>query len=794
MSEFKGMWWWSVVLCCVLSVSCGKGEQAPIYHDASYSVEMRVADLLGRMTLEEKLGQMNIPCVYKPELGGLRPDQADAARLFSEGTVFEEIPNYKAKYDACRKFTEGSLFESLGPGGGFFTMANTIIPGGARKQAEFFNELQRIALEKTRLGIPLLQVEEGTHGLMCSESIVFPEGLALGSSWNMPMLQQVYAVAAKEGRSRGQHALCTLVIEPNRDPRLGRNCEAYSEDTYLTGRVAESIVKGIQGDGIHLPDKAIAVLCHYPGQSEPVSGLEFGPMLMSERSIRQVFLPPWERGIKQFGALGVMATHPSLDALDGMPAHASRRFLTDVLRSELNFRGLVLGEGNSVRTILWKNVAETQKEAGQLALNAGLDVSISLEPGYMQDMIESVEDGTVSMALIDTAVSRTLRMKFELGLFESPFVEIDNAVKNARQEASQQLALQAAREGIVLLKNEGNLLPLDKNLRSIAVIGPNANTGMNQLGDYIPRTLLQHIVTPLDGIRATVSPRTEVTYVEGCKLLGEELNQIEAARRAASNAEVAVVVVGESKETCSEKSDAATLELTGLQQQLVEAVYATGTPTVVVLINGRPLATQWIAEHVPAVVEAWYCGEQGGNAIADVLFGEHNPGGRLAITIPRHVGQLPVYYNYTPSKAMRQRQGYVDLDASPLYPFGYGLSYTTFEYSNLRIEPASIQSTGTVNVTVDVKNTGDVAGDEVVQLYINDVISSTTTAVRELRGFEKVNLQPGKSQTVTMTLMPEHLQMLDRDLNWVVEPGTFEVMVGKSCEDIQLRGEFEVIQ
>ncbi|MCK4965557.1 glycoside hydrolase family 3 C-terminal domain-containing protein, partial [bacterium] len=473
--------------------------------------------------------------------------------------------------------------------------------------------------------------------------------------------------AAKEARAVGIHNICTLVIEPNRDPRMGRNEEAYSEDTYLTSLVARAIVEGAQGDDISASDKVIATLCHFPGQSQAVSGLEFGPMEMSERSLREVFLPPWEEGITNCGALGVMATHPSIDALDGLPAHASKRLLTNVLREELGFKGVVLGEGNSIRTILWKKVAATQQEAGILAINAGLDVSISLEPGYMEDMIKSVREGKVPMELIDRAVRRILRMKFQLGLFENPYVDPDKAEKMRYTAEHQELAVQSAREGIVLLKNDNNLLPLKKDIKTIAVIGPNADDERNQLGDYTPSYILQDIVTVLDGIKDKVSSRTKVVYVKGCDIIGGKTDEIKKAARAAGNADAAVVVVGESIKTVGEKRDVANLDLTGMQQNLIKAVYKTGTPTVVVLINGRPLSTRWTSENIPAIVEAWNCGEKGGHAVADVLFGDYNPSGRLAITIPRHSGQLPVYYNYKPSKAQRMEQGYVDMSASPLY-------------------------------------------------------------------------------------------------------------------------------
>ncbi len=750
-------------------------QPAPVYRDPAQPLEKRVEDLLSRMTLEEKVGQMNMPCVYLPELG----------------KTAEE------KRENCRRFAEGVYVEGLGPAGGFFTLADNALPGGPRQQAEYFNELQRIALEKTRLKIPLLQTEEGTHGLMCSGGTIFPEGPGLGSTWDPELIERIYAAVAAEARAVGIHQLFTLVIEPIRDPRLGRNQEAYSEDPYLCARIAEAIVRGVQGEDVSRPDKAVAGLCHYPGQSQPVSGLERGAMEISERMLREVFLPPWVAGIRKAGALGVMATYPSID---GVPAHASDWILTKLLRHELGFEGLVLGEGGGIGTLVYERVAANQKEAGQIALRAGVDVGISFESGYMLDLIESVREGHVPVELVDRAVRRILRQKFRLGLFERPYVDLERAVSGIDRQEHRRLALKAAREGIVLLKNDDSLLPLKRDLASIAVIGPNADHELNLLGDYRSRTVLQDIVTILEGIKAKVSPRTKITYVKGCNVIGEAVDEIAAAAQAAKAADVAVVVVGENERrapdgTNGEGLDVASLDLTGRQEELVKAVHATGTPTVVVLVNGRALSVRWIAANVPAIVEAWLPGEEGGNAVADILFGDVNPSGRLPVTVPRHVGQLPVYYNYRPSKEYwTRRRSYVDLESSPLYPFGHGLSYTTFAYSDLELSATRIRSGARIEVSFTLTNTGNREGAEVAQLYLDDVISSVSTPVMELKRFEKVRLKPGEQRRVRFTLTPEDLQLLDAHLRPVVEPGAFEVMVGASAADIRLRGRFDVIR
>ena len=773
----RSNWKVFILLLIMATFTAGKSEmKKPLYLDPTQPIDVRIDDLLSRMTLEEKVGQLNMPCVYEHGLGG----------------------STEEKMLGVKKFAEGTQLKGLGPGGGFFTLPNTILHNGTKQQVDFINELQKIAVEKTRLGIPLLMTEEGTHGLMCSGGTIYPEGPALGAAFNLDLISRIYAATAKEARAIGIHQIFTLVVEPIRDPRLGRNEEAYSEDPFQCAEYARVIVRAVQGDNISAPDKCVAGLCHYPGQSEPVSGLERGAMDISERKLRSVFLPPWKAGIKNAGALGVMATYPSID---GIPAHASAWILTDILRGEYGFEGLVLCEGGGIETVIYQGLAPDMKRAGQIALNAGVDVGISYESGFMLDLIESVREGAIPEALVDRAVRRVLRQKFRLGIFENPYVELDKALDIVHHEEHQKLALEAARESIILLKNENNLLPLDKSkINTIAVIGPNADDDKNQLGDYTSLSVLQDIITVLDGVKMA-APGATVKYVKGCNVIGEKLNEIEKARQAAAGADVAIVVLGENEWQARDKDgervgssgegfDAATLELTGLQQQLVEGVFGTGTPTIVVLINGRALATPWIAENIPAFIEAWIPGEKGGQAIAEVIFGDINPSGKLTATIPRHVGQLPVYYNYPKSKRHWLKHGwgiaYADLDPTPLYSFGHGLSYTKFEYNNLVLDKKEIGPGATAHISVDVKNIGGHAGKEVVQLYIEDVIATVETPVMELRGFDKIDLQPGETKTVTFELGPEHLALYDMHMQRVVEPGDFRVMVGASSVDIRL--------
>ena len=762
---------------------CQSGGNQPLYLEASQPISKRVEDLLNRMTLKEKVGQLNLPCVYVDELGKAIPE----------------------KMEACKRFAAGTYTNEIGPGCGFFTLANTILDRGVQQQVEYFNDLQRIALTETRLKILLLEDEEGTHGGMFPGATVFPEGLAIGSSFDMPLVRSIYAVAAQESRAVGIHILSTLVLELNRDPRMGRNEEAYTEDPYLYSRIAENIVEGAQGSNIDASDKVVALMTDFPTQSEPVSGLERGAIDLSERTLREHFLLPWIAAITKHNALGVMAGHPEID---DVPAHASEKWMTEVLRQELGFKGIVVSEGGGFETLIYEDIVPTQKEAGALALRAGVDLNITYEPAYMGPLIENVAEGKVPTALVDRAVRRVLDLKFRLGLFEHPYASLEQAEKVVHSKEHRDLALRAAREGIVLLKNDNNLLPLKKDLKSIAVIGPNANDSANLFGDYAPLVVLQPVKTILDGIRGKASPSTLVSYAKGCGVNTQDKSGFPEAVDAAKHADVAIVVVGEQarteasapgeEPTDGEAYDVASLDLTGVQEDLIKAVSDTGTPVIVVLVNGRPLSIRWEAAHVPAIVETWEAGERGGEAVADVLFGDYNPSGRLAITIPRNAGQLPAYYNYQPSKAYwinrawSDHHGYADMPGTPLYPFGEGLSFTKFDYSKLRISPPEIFPGGNTEVKVEIKNTGDRKGTETAQLYVHELFAPVSTPVKQLRGFQRMELKPGEAMTATFILSPEDLQLLNCDNHWEVVPGTFEIMVGHSSEDIRLKGTLEV--
>ncbi|MFP5226392.1 MAG: glycoside hydrolase family 3 C-terminal domain-containing protein [Acidobacteriota bacterium] len=766
------------MLATATAIPAHAQQSSPLYLDPAQPVEARVSDLMRRMTLKEKIGQLNLPCGYVDELGKTPDEQAAAARQFVAGTYTSTI----------------------GPGSGFFTLANTLKDPDLARQVALFNELQRIATTQTRLKIPLLEDEEGTHGAMFPGATVFPEGLAIGSTFDPPLVQRLYAAAAEEARAVGIHILSTLVLELDRDPRMGRNMEAYTEDPYLDAQIAKAIVTGAQGDNIAAPDRTVALMTDFPTQSQPAGGMERGAIDLSGRSLRETALVPWIAAF-QAGALGVMAGYPEIDDI---PEHASEKWNTEILRNELGFRGIVVSEGGGFASLIYENVAADQKQAGIEALRAGVDMDITYEPAYMAPLIESVQSGAIPESLVDRAVRRVLELKFRLGLFDHPYADLAHAQLVVHSTEHRQLALQAAREGIVLLKNDNQILPLKKDLQTIAVIGPNANDGWSQLGDYSPSVVPQKVTTVLDGIKAAV-PAANVLYAQGCDVIaGKE--DFSPAIAAARKAQVAIVVVGERPDntgrgdataTDGEAFDVAGLNLTGAQEDLVKAIHATGTPVVLVLINGRPLSIPWEAAHMPAIVEAWEPGEAGGEAIADVLFGDYNPTGRLAISIPRSSGQLPDYYDYKPSKEYWMTQGwshdggYVDMPAAPLWSFGDGLSYSAFFYSHLRVDlprSGSLPATVTVNVT----NTGSRAATDTVQLYLHQRVAPVSLPVRQLRGFARVTLAPGQTQPVTFTIRPEDLMFLDRDMKWRMVPGTVDILIGGASDHIVLRGSLDV--
>jgi len=747
-------------------------DKAP-YLDHARPVEERVSDLLSRMTLEEKLAQ----------LGGI--------------WVFELLDGMT--------FSEEKAEPLLGNGIGQITRLGGATSLEPAASAQLANRIQAFLVERTRLGIPAMVHEECCSGYMARGATCFPQIIGLASTWEPELAEQMTSVIRTQMRAAGGHQGLAPVLDVARDPRWGRVEETFGEDPYLISRMGVAYVKGLQGED--LSRGVVATGKHFVGYSMSEGGMNCAPVHLGARELREVFLAPFEAAIREARLASIMNAYHELD---GVPCGGSRELLTEILRNQLGFDGIVVSDYFAVRQLFdLHRVARDQGAAAAMALEAGIDVELPNTECYGQPLLEAVQSGRVSESLVDQAVARVLRVKFLLGLFENPYVDVEQ-VAGAFDTAEQRaLAREIARQSIVLLKNEGGLLPLKKDVPSVAVIGPNADSVRNLLGDYVYPAhvelmmganpeLYVPMVSVLAGIRRAVSPQTQVAYAQGCDVTDESKAGFVEAVEIARQATVALVVVGDKSGltphcTSGEARDRAGLGLPGVQEELVRAIYETGTPVIVVLINGRPLSIPWIVEHVPAIVEAWLPGEEGGAAVADVLFGDANPGGKLPITFPRSVGQVPIYYSHRPSGGRSSWYGdYVELSASPLFPFGHGLSYTRFEFENLRIQPRQAAAEGKVEISVDVQNAGERSGDEVVQLYVHDLSSNVTRPVKELKGFQRVTLAAGEKKTVTFTLAVSQLGFYDRDERLVVEPGTIEVMVGSSSDDVRLAGEFEI--
>ena len=736
-------------------------ESLPSYRNPSLAIEDRVADLLSRMTLEEKVAQIT---------GGGRNE-------------FQVI-------DPTGTFTTESaraMFQRWG---------DPDLEMTPRKSAILRNGVQRYLKEKTRLGIPQMFMGEALHGFMEHGSTSFPQTIGLASTWDPDLVKQVFTAAGEEAGSRGAGEVFTPVLDLARDPRWGRTEETYGEDPYLVSRMAVAAVTGLQGDAFYINrHHAMATMKHFAVHGQPEGGTNTAPGNYSERIIRENFLVPFEAAVKEGHVGSVMASY---NEIDGIPSHINHWLLDKVLRQEWGFRGFITSDGEGLQMLVnTHHVAATKADAARLALSAGVDYDLS-DGSVYRTLIYQVKQGIVPESEVDRAVSRILAAKMRLGLFENPFVDPDYAEKTTNSAEHRAIALKAAQKTIVLLKNEKNLLPLDLNkLKTIAVIGPNA-AGLH-LGGYSRGP--SHSVTILQGIQARVGNKAKVVYAEGCRFTDKsqdwhgwfenevglvdpttQTDKIKEAVDAAKGADVAILVIGENESTNREawsenhRGDRDSLDLLGAQNDLVKAVVETGTPTVVFLINGRPLSINYIAEHVPAILEGWYLGQEGGTAAANVLFGDVDPGGKLPITFPHSAGDLPDFYNHKPSA----NRSYAFSTRQPLYPFGFGLSYTTFKFQNLRVEPTRISAGGTTKVSVDVMNTGSREGDEVPQLYIHQKIASVTRPVMELKGFQRVTLKPGEKRTVEFIVTPDALSMLDENMNKVVEPGVFELMVGPS--------------
>jgi beta-glucosidase len=747
--------------------------QTPAYRNPGLPVDQRVADLLSRMNLEEKVAQL--VCLW-----GGRP-QTGAQTDFSTD-----------RGDFSPEKAQNVMKNGIGQ------IARQRERKGPREGAIFANAVQKWLIENTRLGIPAILHDEILHGHMAQGSTSFPQPIALACSWDTDLISKVFTSGALETRLRGSHQVLGPNLDVAREPRWGRTEETYGEDPYLVSRMGVACIKALQGKGPGIDNEhVIATAKHFAAHGQPEAGTNIAPTNYSERILREIFLPSFQAAVQEAGIMSVMASY---NEIDGIPAHANKWLLDKVLRQEWGFDGSVVSDYYGIPQLEGlHHVAGDKAEAAKLALEAGVDIELP-DPDAYKTLVQLVKDGKVSEAALDKAVARNLKHKFLLGLFENPYVDPERTVQVTNSQAHRDLAAEAARRSIVLLKNENNLLPLDRNkLQSIAVIGPNADRA--HLGGYSDNP--GRGISVRQGITDKVGGKLKVTYAEGCKITQEggnwwadtshlsnpadDAKLIAQAVEVAKAADTVVLVLGGNEDTNKEAwadnhlGDRDSLELVGRQNDLVKAVLETGKPTVVMMINSGPLSINYIAEKVPAILEGFYLGQETGIAVADVLFGDTNPAGKLAVSFPRSVGQLPIYYNHKPTA----RRGYLFTSKEPLFPFGYGLSYTTFAYSNLKVSQAQIRPNGRTEVSVTVTNTGKVAGDEVVQLYIRDLVSSVTRPVLELKDFKRITLAPGESKTISFVITPDKLSFLDLNMNNIVEPGWFDILVGTSSVKTQ---------
>ena len=752
------------------------------YKDPKLPVEARVEDLLARMTLEEKVAQML-------SIWENKADVFDARMEFDPAKMALKYPN------GIGTFARPS--DATGPSSPRVVRRRDI-PGTIR----LVNALQHYAMTGTRLGIPILLHEEGLHGYAAVGATSFPQAIALASSWDPALVRAVNAVTAREIRARGVSEALSPVVDVARDPRWGRIEETFGEDPYLVGEMGVASVEGLQGEGkarVLGSGKVFATLKHLTGHGQPESGTNVGPAPYSERTLRENFFPPFEKVIERTGIETVM---PSYNEIDGVPSHANVWLLQKVLRGEWQFDGVVVSDYYAIEDLqTLHHIAGSPEEAARLALAAGVDSDLPSGGAYAT-LTQQVRGGRVPEDSINMAVRRLLKLKFRAGLFENPYANAEQAAALTNNPEARALARKAAQRTIVLLKNDGMLplqLPPSGGAKSvIAVIGPSA--AVARLGGYYGEPPLK--VSILDGIRARVGSRANVVYAEGVKITANDdwwaddvkladpaanRRLIDEAVSVARNADRIVLAIGDTEQTSREgwaKShlgDRDSLDLVGEQQALFDALHALGKPIAVVLINGRPASTVQISAAANAMLEGWYLGEQGGNAVADILFGDVNPGGKLPVTIPRSVGQLPMFYNYKPSA----HRGYLFDSVEPLYPFGFGLSYTSFEIGAPRLSSDRIAANGSVTVSVPVRNTGARAGDETVQIYVHQLFSSVTRPIKELKAFERITLNPGESKTVTFVLTSEAFRMWNASMQRVVEPGAFEIMAGPNSVDLK---------
>lgn len=803
--------------CLLLIGTVAFGAKGVPYKDKSLPVEARVNDLLGRMTLEEKVGQM---------LCLLGWDSYDIARSKKQEARNKKQEARGKRQEARSKRQGGSNMASgttvsvsekfmrevdslhVGAYWGVYradpwtrkTLANGLTPELA---AQAGNAMQRYALEKTRLGIPIFLAEEAPHGHMAIGTTVFPTGLGMAATFDRALMREVGRAIGKEIRLQGGHISYGPVLDLVRDPRWSRVEETFGEDPVLAGEMGAALIEGLGGGQLSQPYSTLPTLKHFLAYGATEGGQNGNPTNMGMRDLHESFLPPFRRAIEA-GALSVMTSYNSMD---GIPCTANSYLLRDVLHRDWGFRGFVVSDLYSIDG-MWEthHVAETLEDAAVLAANAGVEMDLGGKAYAL--LIGAVREGRLKESVLDEAVRRILTMKFEMGLFDHPYVHPQEAAQQVHTADHVALARKVAQESITLLQNRHHTLPLKKDVR-VAVVGPNADNRYNMLGDYTAPQPDEKVKTVLDGVRAKL-PEGKVEYVKGCAIRDTSSNGISEAVEAARRADVVVAVVGgssardfktEYKETgaavtdsktvsdmeCGEGFDRATLDLLGMQSRLLDALRQTGKPLVVVYIEGRPMLKNWATEHADALLTAYYPGEQGGMAVADVLFGDYNPAGRLSVSVPRSVGQLPVYYN----RKNPVGHDYVEMPVTPLYAFGYGLSYSDFAYSNLQIGE---QAGGRYEVSFDIRNTSRVDGDEVAQLYVRDEVASVVQPNRQLKHFERVHLKAGETRRVTFVLTRTDLEVVTASLQRVVEPGEFTVMVGSASDDIRLEGKMSVKQ
>lgn len=770
-----------------LAIPSLQAQQAP-YKNSKTPTEKRVQDLLGRMTKEEKVGQLSKLLGWEMYEKGAKGVGVSAK--LKKAVQDQHIGLLWATLRAD-PWTQKTLLNGLSP----------------VEAARATNAIQRYMLDSTRLGIPLLLSEEAPHGHMAIGATVFPTAIGQASTWNPVLIEQMAATIAKETYAVGGKNGYGPVLDLARDPRWSRTEETYGEDAYLIGQMGRAMVKGFQGDVIGKEDKIIGTLKHFVAYAVPEGGHNGEGVSVGERAMRHHYLYPFEQAVRA-GAGSVMTAYNSID---GIPCSANPWLLKDVLRKDWGFNGFVVSDLLSISGLNGGHAtASTAAEGASQSIHAGLDVDLS-GTGYGANLLEAVNSGLVETSVLDTAVARVLRMKFKLGLFDRPFVDEKLVAKKVATVENVTIARKVAQESIVLLKNEGDLLPLKKTVKRIAVVGPNADNAYNQLGDYTAPQADGKVKTVLAGIRAAVGKGTQIDYVKGCAIRDTLNSNIQDAVATAKLSDVVVVVLGGSsardfKTTyqatgaanvdinavsdmeSGEGFDRVSLDMMGHQLQLLQALEKTGKPIVLVTIMGRPLNLNWAAAHIPAIVNAWYPGQEGGLAIADVLFGDYNPAGRMPISVPRSVGQLPVHYNHNKPK----HHDYVEMSAKPLYAFGHGLSYSKFEYANLVVDVKESAEDFACTVSFDVENKGLLNGDEVAQLYVVDEVSSVVTAIKQLKRFERKSIGAGKRERVSFQLTKEDLKLWAVDNRWKTEKGKFKLLIGAGSDDVRLEGTLEL--